>query len=176
MNNNNHFDDELEQLLTDSKVKPAKPNPTLQGFMDLDDLLNESMQMRDAEYANKANREKLKRSNLSREDRAEIEAKVREWESRNLWTPVANVAVFEQVICDCGFCVEPFSHMMQQQQHKNDPNLRRLVRTDAITLSLPKLVAKQISEVPICDQCAPQKGWDLEADVPEGLEWLAAKL
>jgi hypothetical protein len=163
--------DELDQLLAES-VKPKKsPKHDL---MDLDDLLTESLAIRDEAQATAGMREKLKRSNLSGDERREIEAKVREWEARNLWNPVATVIVFERVICSCGCYYETFSHMMNKQAHKHNRDTTRLIIADTINDKLPKMKAFQVQDVDICTECSTEKGWDLES--MEEIEWQAPEM
>lgn len=161
--------DELDQLLVESKQAKQK----LPAFSDLDDLLAESISIREEAKAVGDNREKLKRQNLKPDERAEIEAKVREWEARNLWTPVAVVAVFERVMCSCGYFTDAFSHMMHKQVHKHQKQTTRLIRDDEVPGNLPRIVARQVAEVEICAECADTKGWNLNE--AEEIEWQAPK-
>jgi hypothetical protein len=165
--------DELDALLAESKAA-AKKKPAPADIGDLDDLLAESISLRDEEVATKANRERLKRQNLSSDERKEIEAKVREWEARNLWTPVATVAVFDRVTCTCGCYTEAFSHLMHKQTHKSDPTLTRMVITDTTLEGKPRMVALQHFDVELCGECGLEKGWDLDNAVE--VEWHAAKI
>lgn len=160
--------DELDSLLAESigKQKPTKP-----AFDDLDDLLAESISIRDEASANASNRERLKRANLGAIEREAIEAKVREWESRNVWTPLATVAVFERVTCTCGYFTDAFSHMMQQQKHKHQQATTRFIRTDEVVGNLPKKLVYQHAEVEICAECASSKGWEINE--LEIIEWQA---
>jgi hypothetical protein len=165
--------DELDQLLAESKAA-AKKKPAAADLGELDDLLKESISLRDEEVATKLNRERLKRQNLSSDERREIESKVREWEARNLWNPVATVAVFDRTYCACGCYVQTFSHLMHKQMHKTDPTLSRMVMTDTTLEGKPRMVAFQDFEVELCDECAAEKGWDLENAVE--VAWDAAKI
>lgn len=163
---------ELDDLLAESVGKPKFPKgKPAAALTDLDDLLSESIAIRDEATANSSNREKLKRANLGREEREAIEAKVREWESRNVWTPVATVAVFERVTCSCEFYVDAFSHMMQEQRHKTQAATTRFIRTDEVVTGLPKKLVYQHAEVEICAECASSKGWEINE--LEIIEWQA---
>lgn len=166
---------ELDELLLESIGKPKFPKGKPAAVLtDLDDLLSESIAIRDEATANTTNREKLKRANLGREEREAIEAKVREWESRNVWTPVATVAIFERVNCSCGFYVDAFSHMMQEQKHKTTASSKRFIRTDEVLTGLPKKLVYQHAEVEICAECASTKGWEINE--LEIIEWQAPNL
>jgi len=163
--------DELNQLLAESARKPKPPKPK---FDDLDDLLAESLSIQSEAGAYAANRERLKRANLKSEEREAIESKVREWESRNVWTTTAIVAVFERVTCSCGYYTDAFSHMMHRQTHKHQRASIRLIRDDNVPAGLPKMVGRQHAEVEICAECASEKGWDM--DNLEEIEWQAPTL
>jgi len=162
---------ELDDLLASAQGQKAKPQTKAEAFADLDDLLASAVAQRDEVQANKNNRERLKRQSISAAERAEIEAKVREWESRNVWTTLANVAVFEHVSCDCGYYVEVFSHLMHEQKHKTTVGLTRLIVADTMA-DAPQKVAKQYSNVSVCCECAGTKGWDTE-NVEEEMTWEA---
>lgn len=162
---------ELDDLMASAIAQKAKPQTKAEAFADLDDLLASAVAQRDEVTANKANRERLKRQNISAVERAEIEAKVRAWESRNVWTPTANVAVFEHASCECGYYVEMFSHLMQQQKHKVTVGLTRLIVADTLAEGVPRKVARQYTTVSICPECATGNGWDMEAEQEEGLSW-----
>lgn len=144
---------------------------TMNELSSLDDLLSESLAIRDEAQATKAMREKLKRGGMPAAERAEIEAKVREWEARKEWLPVATVAVFEHMSCDCGYFSETFSHVMHKQTHRQKSNLTRYVQATTVLPDLPQLVAKQHHEVSICAECATEKGWNLEQAID--IEWEA---
>lgn len=147
----------------------------LSDMASLDALLSESIAIRNEGEATKAMRKKLAAGGMQPTERAEIEAKVREWEARKEWLPVANVAVFEHMTCECGFYSETFSHIMHKQTHreKRDLSGNSLVRyvQATVMLNAPKLVAKQYHEVSICAECAGGKGFDLENAV--AIEWEA---
>jgi len=166
--------DELDALMEESKglklVSVAKSKPK-NDFSDLDELLSESLAIRDEANLNKVLREKLKKGRMSSEEKQETEAKIRKWESRHVWDTVANVAVFEHVSCKCGYYNEVFSHVMHKQVHKHEAKTTRLIVADTIVPDVPKIAARQTSDVDICSECAATEGWDMEST--EVIEWRA---
>ena len=71
-------------------------------FDDLEALLGEAKAAeREAREAKEA-RERAKRGGLTPSQRAEDEARLRDWEARHEWRDVANVALFERHRCACG--------------------------------------------------------------------------
>lgn len=167
------LNDELDELMMAATAqKKVAAEPKRVGTLDdLDDLLASAVAQRDEIQATKSMREKLKRGKMTSDERHEIEAKVREWESRNVWNTVANVAVFEHISCECGFYSEVFSHLMHRQVHKHTANTTRLIVADTMAEGVPQIVAKQNSDVGMCSECAAGKGWDLESG--EVMEWTA---
>jgi hypothetical protein len=136
---------------------------------DLDALLRESVQARDEALTIANMRKRLQRGALSAKEKEEIAATVAAWEARNVWSTVANVAVFEEVVCTCGFYTRVFSHLMHKQQHKTSPGITRLIRTEQIVEGLPRLTAQQQSTVEMCWECADKRyGFDPEK---EDLQW-----
>lgn len=153
---------ELDALL----AKPEKPAQT-SPLLDLDSLLAESIASRDAAAQVKADRERLKKGRMSREEADDTLARIRQWEARNEWKPLATAAVFEHTTCECGYYSEVFSHLMHRQKHKHSAGLTRLVMADTILEGLPKETIIQHFSVTICAECAKEKGWDTEHPAEE---------
>lgn len=139
------------------------PNP----FADLEALLGESLAAKRADDEGAALRKRLKLSTLSKAEREATEALVRAWEARKEWRTVANVAVFERVYCDCGCYTEAFSHFMHRQKGRVNTSLERFIVADTLEAAMPKEVAFQNCQVPICGECAPKEGYDMEHPVKE---------
>lgn len=131
----------------------------------LDDLLADAMRAADEQKKVSQARERLKKNKVKASDREETEALIRSWEARNLWKPMANVALFEYVTCTC--CQQfntNFLRMMQKQVHRNNPQITRLIAMgegQEMDAALPKLVARQVTEVDICEYCAADAGFDI---------------
>ena len=166
---NSELDEMIQQTAVSVVGHPLRREAEVD---ELDQLLAESVMIRDEAVATKNLREQLKRkAKMTGEERREIESKIREWEARNVWDTKAVVAVFEKVSCDCGFYTEVFSHLMHRQVHKHTPATTRMVVTETFDDGLPKEVARQISHVFICAECGPDKGWKM--DDAEVMEWNA---
>lgn len=141
---------ELDDLVTES----------VNALDDLDALLNESVKMSDEDKAIKFLREKQKRGGLTKEERAEDEARIRDWESRREWDTKANVGVFNKTVCTCGGQSITWSHLMHMQVHK-EKKVTRNVRATAQVAAMPNVIAHQVITVDCCEECAEVKGWDL---------------
>lgn len=127
---------------------------------DLDDLLRESVKMSDEDKAIKFLREKQKRGGLTKAERDEDEARIRDWESRREWDTKANVGVFNKTLCSCGGFAITWSHLMHMQHHKTS-KVTRNVRATVEVAAVPNLIAYQVITVDCCEECARDKGWDL---------------
>lgn len=163
---------ELDDLLAECDLPaPSVPEPD-----DLDALLAESVQLRDAEREMKAARERLKRrytsgSGRTAQEIAEDEARVRAWEAANLWDNVAGIAQWEKHRCvNCGRGQTIFRQLMLKQRHRETPNTWRWQSVDEIPEGLPQENLVQKWETGMCTHCAGEFGFDFK-EVPVG-EWL----
>lgn len=169
-----HEDDmgDLDDLLLEP---PQLPEPD--GLDDLDALLDESVKLRDEEREVKAARDRLKRryasgSGRTPEEIAEDEARVREWELRNNWEAVANIAFWERHRCtNCGRQQTIFRQLMLKQHHRTFPDTIRWQQVDETVPDLPQENLVEKWEVGMCTNCAPEFGFDFQ-EVPVG-EWRA---
>lgn len=158
------YDMELDDLLEQSTAKPPKASAPVPVILDeLQDLLDESLALKQEEAAIKFLREKQKRGGGTAQERAEDEARIREWEARREWDTKANVAVFEVRECSCGTVETIYSHLMHWQQHK-EKRISRSVRAHQQIAALPNMIAKQQVKVDCCSKCAELKGWDLKGE------------
>lgn len=161
-------DDELDALLADS-VGDADSD------LDLDDLLAESVQLRDEEREVKAARERLRKrgvlaSGRTPEEVAEDEARIREWELRHDWEAIAGVAFWEAHKCtNCGRKQTIFRQLMLKQTHRQYPDTLRWQQVDELPSDLPQENQVQKWEVGMCTHCAGHFGFDFQS-VPTG-EW-----
>ena len=131
-------------------------------FDDLEALLGEAKAAeRDAREAKDA-RERVKRGGLTPAQRAEDEARLREWEARHEWRAVANVAQFERHRCACGRQQTIFRQLMQKQQHRHLRDSVRYVQVDAQIAALPNEILVQKWNTPMCTECAPRVGFDFK--------------
>jgi hypothetical protein len=153
--------EELNELLTVS-TRAATTD-------DLDALLQESVALREEEQATRKLREDLKKGRMSKAEKEETERKIREWEARRVWNTLANVLVWDRIVCDCGHEVLVFSHLMHMQEHREIAANRTVIAEETVP-GLPNLIAKQTIEVPVCECCAAGKGFDLKR---EDMAWVA---
>lgn len=136
---------------------------------DLDDLLNESLALRNEKGAGKALRAQLDRAK-SREEAQEIEAALRGWEARHEWETLANCALFHRQVCACGHEHTHFAGMYYHQKHRRDIHAQRWVAavqnlTGVVELAadakVPNRTMMETKHTPVCPACASVMGFDL---------------
>lgn len=129
-------------------------------FDDLDALLAESIQEKEAKLKVKTARQMMASSGIEPEVRAANEKYVREWELRREWTPLADVAMFHRQVCSCcGQHQVHFGGIFQRQQHRSSA-IARWIQSDSLAnLNLPKEVKIEDAFVPMCCVCAVEKGY-----------------
>lgn len=127
---------------------------------DLDELMAESLKLTEEEKAVKFLREKQKRGGLTKAEREDDEARIREWEAKREWDTKANIGVFNKAVCTCGNVSITWSHLMHMQVHKEKRVIRH-VRAKVEVAALPNQIAYQVVTVDCCIDCARDKGWDL---------------
>lgn len=156
---------ELEAELAAPKITAAEVG----GLDDLDDLLSESLSLRNERGAGKSLRQQLERAQ-SKEERNAIEATLRAWESRHEWETLANCALFHEQICQCGKTHKHFVGMYYHQKHRRDPYTQRWVAAVqnltgvaeiAISASVPNRTMIERKFTPVCPECAAGLGFDL---------------
>lgn len=137
-------------------VTPASTATVDEDFSDLDALLSEAKAERQEKTLQREVRARQARQQLTPEDLLRLAA----WEAAQ-WTRVANVALFETQICECGFEHNLFTGLFAEETHKSLHNgERRWVPAESALKDLPNIVRKRIKFVAMCDICALEKGWD----------------
>lgn len=140
---------------------------------DLDNLLSESLVIRDELREVQAIRERLKRkhsgSGRTPQEVAEDEARVREWELRNDWEATANVALFERHRCNgCRRQQTIFRQLMLRQVHRTLADTTRWQQVNETVAELPYEIQVQKWESPMCTNCSDAFGFDFKTcDVGE---------
>lgn len=129
---------------------------------DLDTLLQESMRERKQALQHKEDRNALRNGLLSSTERAESEARIREWENKNEWTSKAQVILYNVWRCQCGSKSMAVFHCFAiRQQHKINRFSERFLPVKGADLpaQLPK-ESKEISHTTeFCQECAPNRWW-----------------
>lgn len=131
-------------------------------FDDLEALLGEAKAAERQAHEVKEARERVKRGGLTPAQRAEDEARLREWEARNEWRDVANVALFERHRCACGRQQTIFRQLMRKQAHRHLRDSARYVQADAQLAALPQEILVQKWNTPMCTECSPCMGFDFK--------------
>lgn len=122
---------------------------------DLDSIVAEEELRLAAEAATAANRRKLERRGLSEDDRFVLTAEVRKHEDVYVWRTVAAVALFHTQVCtSCGHKHRFFMGWMTAQDHKTDPNCRRLLRGMPIERVERRIEEHAQPEAEMCGDCA----------------------
>jgi hypothetical protein len=175
-------------------VKPTNPDlsgPDLPDLPDLEDLITESSgsipdlddllgtakaEAKDKAEA-KAARQRLVKGGLSDREREEDLARLREWESRNLYKPVANVACFIESSCTkCGDYTYLFTGLMERQVHRHVATTQRWLKTDIIKTDLDNEVMVREQTTPFCVECMADVGFTFNnAYTEDGRELVATE-
>lgn len=161
------FDALLADALDPSTADDAKPTSPAGDFDDLDALLSDAVALtnrqREARQAAKAiaaARKQLNRGGLAMAEIEAIKASIAQWEEVHIWQNIANVAVFERANCaNCGFESYHFQALMVKQQHRTNASARRLTRTTAVDVTLPREIRYTQVTLPLCERCAMDSGW-----------------
>lgn len=142
---------------------------------DLDDLLaSAKAQQSDKDAAKKA-RDRLAKGGLSDREREEDLARLREWEARNLYRAVANVACFTESGCDrCGDYTYLFTGLMERQVHRHIPTTQRWLAADKIKTDLENEVMVTRQTTPFCLACMTEVGFSFNNAYTEDGEELQA--
>jgi hypothetical protein len=123
-------------------------------------LLQESLQPAREKATLKAAREKMARGGLSKAERADIESKIREWESKLEWDMQANVATYLQQTClGCDNITSIFTGLMHRQTHKTVRQTQRWVAARVELAAYPNEVAVQRTTAPMCCLCGDDRGY-----------------
>lgn len=151
-------EDILNALLEESLAPPRAlaASAALDPLDDLDALLAESLSHKAKEERHKRNREAQKRGfvGISKEEAAEINEQVRQWELEREWRPDSNLAIFTRQTCVCGTQSLTFSRFMQHQVHREKVTVARWVKTPAVVIGIPTLGAVEDKAVCVCAECA----------------------
>lgn len=142
---------------------------------DLDDLLGTAKAEAKDKAEVKATRNRLAKGGLSDRERGEDLARLREWESRNLYKPVANVACFTESCCaKCGDYTYLFTGLMERQAHRHIDTTQRWLKTDTAKTDLDNEVMVKRTTTPFCVQCMTEVGFTFNNAYTEDGEELAA--
>lgn len=128
-------------------------------FDDLEALLTEAKDAERTAREAKDARERVKRGGLTASQRAEDEARLRDWEAKHEWRDEANVALFERYRCACGRQQTIFRQLMRKQVHRHLRDSVRYVKMDAQSIHLESEILVQKWETPMCTECAPRNGF-----------------
>lgn len=146
-------------------------NPLPQSdFSDLDDLLAESMQTARESAEVRAAQARQRLGKQSKVEQAADAARIAAWQARNDWASVAQVAMFETVVCKhCDSATTIFTGLFVKQQGRNNPsNTRWMPPSHDLPLAgLPKRTAIREREVAWCSTCIGEQGFNF--DEPESL-------
>lgn len=132
------------------------------GFGDLDSLLQESVALQNEAALAKAAKARLRKGGQSRQEMLEDQARIAAWEAAHEWSPVANVAHFEQQLCKCGSHNLVFRGLLMRETHRH---MRDSQRWRAITLpqaGLPKETVIRNEPVEMCELCLADHGYDID--------------
>lgn len=154
--------DALLDLLTDEpELLSAAPAATPENpFADLDELLHEAMAAQAEKVAGERYRKALKSPGLSREEAAEIQAKLREWEDRREWLSVAETALTIKTYCTtCRSWSSSFGGFFKHQVHRDKKQLERWLAIPRPQGGLPKERAVRKVEEKHCLCCLPLRGF-----------------
>lgn len=159
---------EIDAELAIEQAAPAIVAADVKTLDDLDDLLAESMSLREERHAGKSLREKLAKAKDSIE-RAELELAVRAWEAKYEWETKAECVVFHQQHCACGSVHTHLAGVYFHQKHRTDSHAQRWINsTDNVARALeaqagdlPKQSYFEIKRVPVCVDCATSQGYPM---------------
>ncbi len=135
-------------------------------FLDLGTLLNESIELKKQQDAEKDLRKRVARGAMPKGELEESQALLRKWSNEREWVRAKNVLVFNRQRCkNCGMFHQTLEGFFEQYNNNRLANTTKLVHVPAFELpNLMRDVEYRDSEVPICHQCADMAGWELEED------------
>jgi hypothetical protein len=160
--------DSLEELAREStRTIVASQVKTLD---DLDQLLSESIAIRDDADNGALYRKQLAKGGMTKEEKALIEWKLQEWESRREWETVANVALVRFTTCACGADHIHFVGLYYRQVHRTLKTGKRLVAAKqrlndvvvpAEVATIPNEVLHENRTSTFCPSCLVSKGFNV---------------
>jgi hypothetical protein len=135
-------------------------------FLDLGDLLSESMEQKTAREAEKELRKRVSRGNLPQAELAESQAILRRWDNQREWKRSKNLLVFNRQRCTgCGAYHQTLDGFFEQYTNTRLSNTVKMTAVQTFELpDLQKDVEYRDSEVAICHLCADIGGWPLQED------------
>lgn len=159
---------EIEAELPVEFAAPAIVAAEVKTLGDLDDLLAESMTLREDRNAGKGLREKLARAKDHAEAQ-ETELLLRAWEAKYEWRTKAECVVFHQQQCTCGSVHTHMAGVYFHQTHRSDPHAQRWISaSDNIAKALEnghsdleKQSYFEAKYVTVCADCAQSQGYPM---------------
>lgn len=132
----------------------------------LEDLLSESMGLKEQHEAERELRKKQARGNLPKAEYDANAALLRKWELKREWEATANVLVFQRQRCGtCGSYHNFFEGKFELHTHRRLANTTRTILVKFHDKALPKEVRYTDTDTHICHACADiQDDWELEDD------------
>lgn len=139
---------------------------------DLEDLLGTAKAEAKDKAEVKAAKQRLARGGMSDRERAEDLARLRDWESKNLYKSVANVACFTESCCErCADHTYLFTGLMERQVHRHIETTQRWLKVDKIKTDLDNEVMVRQQTTPFCLQCMTEIGFTFNnAYTEDGVE------
>jgi len=160
---------------TDLPDLEALTAEALDDLPDLDDLLHSAKAEAADKSAAKTARERLAKGGLTPREREEDLARLRDWEARNLYRAVANVACFTESSCDrCGDYTYLFTGLMERQVHRHVETTQRWLVVDKIKTDLDNEVRVTRQTTPFCLACMTEVGFSFNNAYTEDGEELQA--
>lgn len=132
-------------------------------FSDLEALLAESVAAQAEAGAVKAARARQALGKQSKEEQAADAARIAEWSARHEWQSVAQVAIFETVVCQhCDSATTIFTGLFVKQVGRNNQTSRRWLPPGpgVSFVDLPKQTAIRERAVAWCSTCIEEQGFD----------------
>lgn len=144
---------------------------------DLDDLLGTAKAEAKDKAEVKASRNRLAKGGLTDREREEDLARLREWEARNLYKSVANVACFTESCCErCGDYTYLFTGLMERQAHRHVATTQRWLATKVAKTGLDNEVMVTRQTTPFCLACMTEVGFTFNnAYTEDGQELTSAE-
>jgi hypothetical protein len=139
---------------------------------DLDDLLGTAVAEQHDKLSAKKARDRLAKGGLTAAEREEDLTRLRDWEARNLYRPVANVARFVESTCDrCGTYCYLFTGLFERQVHRHVATTQRYTSIETMKPDLDNEVMVASQTTPFCTQCMKGLGFSFNnAYTEEGEE------
>lgn len=169
------LNDEIDAELVVEAAAPAVTADDVKTLDDLDDLLAESMVLKEERHAGKGLRERLAKAKDQAEVQ-EIELMLRAWEAKYEWETQAECVVFHQQHCTCGSVHTHLAGVYFHQKHRQDKHAQRWINsTDNVAKvltdspDLPKNSYFEVKRVPVCADCAQSQGFPMM--VFPGVPW-----